>query len=84
MDGGAWWADVCGVTQSRTRLKRLSSSSRESLREVRDGERKCLSHSTSINYLSVSYSVPGSMHKTGSDEGEHSPWGHPSGGTDGR
>ena len=26
-DGGAWWASVCGVTQSRTRLKRLSSSS---------------------------------------------------------
>ena len=24
---GAWWAAVCGVTQSRTRLKRLSSSS---------------------------------------------------------
>ena len=26
-DGGAWWADVYGVTQSRTWLKRLSSSS---------------------------------------------------------
>ena len=26
-DGGAWWAAVSGVTQSRTRLKRLSSSS---------------------------------------------------------
>ena len=26
-DGGAWWALVYGVTQSRTRLKRLSSSS---------------------------------------------------------
>ena len=25
--GGAWWAAVCGVAQSRTRLKRLSSSS---------------------------------------------------------
>ena len=25
-DGGAWWAAVCGVAQSRTRLKRLSSS----------------------------------------------------------
>ena len=24
-DGGAWWAAVYGVTQSRTRLKRLSS-----------------------------------------------------------
>ena len=26
-DKGAWWAAVCGVTQSRTRLKWLSSSS---------------------------------------------------------
>ena len=29
-DGGAWWAAV-GVAQSRTRLKRLSSSSRSRL-----------------------------------------------------
>ena len=28
-DGGAWWATVYGVAQSRTRLKRLSSSSRK-------------------------------------------------------
>ena len=27
MDRGAWWAAICGVAQSRTRLKRLSSSS---------------------------------------------------------
>ena len=27
MDGVAWWAAVHGVTQSRTRLKQLSSSS---------------------------------------------------------
>ena len=25
-DGGAWWAVVCGVAQSQTRLKQLSSS----------------------------------------------------------
>ena len=30
-DGGAWWAAVSGVAQSRTRLKRLSSSSSISL-----------------------------------------------------
>ena len=30
-DGGAWWAAVCGVTQSQTRLKRLSSSSSSNL-----------------------------------------------------
>ena len=29
-DGGAWWAAVSGVTQSQTRLKRLSSSSSSS------------------------------------------------------
>ena len=29
-DGGAWWAAVYGVTQSRTRLKLLSSSSSRS------------------------------------------------------
>ena len=27
MDGGTWWAAVHGVAQSRTRLKRRSSSS---------------------------------------------------------
>ena len=27
-DGGAWWAAVYGVAQSRTQLKQLSSSSR--------------------------------------------------------
>ena len=26
-DGRAWWAAICGVAQSRTRLKRLSSGS---------------------------------------------------------
>ena len=29
-DGGAWWAAIYGVAQSRTRLKRLSSSSSSS------------------------------------------------------
>ena len=32
-DRGAWWAAVCGVTQSQTRLKRLSSSSSSTLPE---------------------------------------------------
>ena len=30
-DWGAWWAAVYGVAQSRTRLKRLSSSSSKAL-----------------------------------------------------
>ena len=29
-DGGAWWAAVYGIAQSRIRLKRLSSSSSSS------------------------------------------------------
>ena len=33
-DGGAWWAAVYGVAHSRTRLKRLSSSSSTSLQFV--------------------------------------------------
>ena len=33
-DGGAWWAAIYGVTQSWTRLKRLSSSS--SSKETKD------------------------------------------------
>ena len=36
MDGGAWWAAVHGVVKSRTRLKRLSSSSTEETRIERD------------------------------------------------
>ena len=31
MDGGAWWAAIYGVAQSRTQLKRLSSSSSSSI-----------------------------------------------------
>ena len=37
-DGGAWWAAVSGVTQSLTRLKRLSSSSNSR----KNGEKKHL------------------------------------------
>ena len=36
-DWGAWWAAVYGVSQSRTRLKQLSSSSsRDLLKKIRD------------------------------------------------
>ena len=34
-DGGAWWASFYGVTQSRTRLNRLSSSSSSSAAQTR-------------------------------------------------
>ena len=33
-DGGAWWAAIYGLAQSRTRLKRLSSSSSSTLRNT--------------------------------------------------
>ena len=33
-DGGAWWAAVYGVTQSRTRLKWLSSSSSRMMQNI--------------------------------------------------
>ena len=33
-DGGAWWAAVYGVAQSRTQLKRLSSSSSQHLTDI--------------------------------------------------
>ena len=36
-DGGVWWAAVDGVTQSRTRLKQLSSSSSTYYRDVPNG-----------------------------------------------
>ena len=35
-DGGAWWAAVYGVSQSRTRLKRLSSSRSSKSQEDRE------------------------------------------------
>ena len=31
MDGGAWWAAICGVAQNQTWLKQLSSSSSSSI-----------------------------------------------------
>ena len=36
-DGGAWWAAVYGVAQSQTRLKRLSSSSKQVVKSL-DGD----------------------------------------------
>ena len=38
-DGGAWWASIYGVAQSRTRLKRLSSSSSRVFRK--QGRPRC-------------------------------------------
>ena len=57
-DGGAWWAAVYGVAQSRTRLKRLSSSSSSRQQDItrnsqsRAGENKLLSLIRPVWYLS--------------------------------
>ena len=40
-DGGAWWAAVYGAAQSRTRLKRLSSSSRVYFGEGNGNPHQC-------------------------------------------
>ena len=42
-DGGAWWAAVYGVAQSRTRLKRLSSSSSSRTKSSFFLSTKCIS-----------------------------------------
>ena len=55
-DGGAWWATVCGVAQSRTWLKWLSSSSSMALWEERPWLFP-LVHSTGLVYGSQSKSI---------------------------
>jgi len=58
-DGGAWWAAVSGVAQSRTRLKQLSSSSslrKNSLKSLFSGNeetRNMCGTQTSIPTISV-------------------------------
>ena len=42
-DGGAWWAAICGVAQSRTQLTRLSSRSNASF--------TCVSYRRSATHL---------------------------------
>ena len=56
-DGGAWWAAVYGVAQSRTRLKQLSSSStcqqsdpQNSLSQPSTGHKPRTSYSSSWIY----------------------------------
>ena len=52
-DGGAWWAAVYGVAQSRTRLKRLSSSSssRYEPRTATVGEKPCIIFIIQFDFL---------------------------------
>ena len=55
-DGGAWWAVISGVTQSRTRLKRLSSSSSSSS-DITDEKLYSLAHPYSF-YLATDFISP--------------------------
>ena len=48
-DGGAWWAAIYGVAKSRTRLKRLSSSSSASSRSAPFSSFACISIETLLH-----------------------------------
>ena len=58
-DGGAWWAAVYGVTQSRTQLKRLSVHEQKWKRErrVRHGQKHCRSHITWCSWMKVAHKL---------------------------
>ena len=51
-DAGAWWAAVYGVAQSRTRLKRLSSSS--SSRKIQQTQKAPGTNSTQLRFIQFS------------------------------
>ena len=53
-DGGAWWAAVSGVTQSRTRLKWLGSSSSSSI--FYNDKKKMMVEMVKMNFWKVAYS----------------------------
>ena len=51
--GGAWWAAVCGVAQSQTGLKRLSSSSSSS----KSFNKSYLNRTSTLHILPPSYFI---------------------------
>ena len=57
-DGGAWWAAVYGVAQSRTRLKRLSSSSSSKGMNL-----DMICTKISFSHQGQLYSLPGLHHR---------------------
>ena len=71
--GGAWWADVYGVAQSRTRLKRLSSSSSMRLGSIPGSGRSPGEGNGHPPHTTVF--LPGKSHGQRSLVG-YSPWGH--------
>ena len=60
-DGGAWWAAVYGVVQSRTRLKRLSSSS-----NTITAEKAMAPHSSTLAWKILWTEEPGRVQSMGS------------------
>jgi hypothetical protein len=58
MNRGAWWAAVYGVTQSRTQLKQLSSSSMEE--EEHTQQSKVNGHTSKITILEEKIGVESS------------------------
>ena len=67
-DGGAWWAAVYGVTQSQTRLKRLSSSSSSK----QNGPEKAMTpHSSTLAWRISGMGKPGGLLSMGSHRVGH-------------
>ena len=62
-DRGAWWAAVCGVAQSRTRLKRLSM-------HARIGE-EMATHSSILAWRIPGTEEPGGLPSVGSHRVGH-------------
>ena len=60
-DGGAWWAAVYGVAQTRTRLKRLSSSSSSSRMEFRFSETRQWTAEPGSSLKGVACSTTGAL-----------------------
>ena len=65
MDGGAWWAAVYGVTQSQTRLKRLSSSSHEIKRCLLLGKKAMTNLDSILKSRDITLSTQAHLVKTG-------------------
>ena len=71
-DGGAWWAAVCGVAQSWTRLKRLSSRQQSPFLAFPDGSADQESPCNSGDPGDAG-SIPGSGRSPGGGKWQSSP-----------
>ena len=66
MHRGAWWAAVYGVTQSRTRLKRLSSNNSFELDYETNPENAMAPHSSTLAWKIPWTEEPGGLQSMGS------------------